>query len=78
MLDPTQILEYFGLVINSYRLFFALPGDKATEIKHKCDVAIKRNYLIAENGVNNGEFYIGDPGDAISAAAFQKNAGFLY
>lgn len=38
--DPTQNLEYLGLILDSCRLSFALPSAKALAVKSMCESAL--------------------------------------
>jgi hypothetical protein len=35
IIDPSQVIEYLGLVINTVRLSFSLPSDKTAKVKAK-------------------------------------------
>ena len=39
ILDPVQVMEYLSLLIYSNYLSFALPKNKAAEVKEKCDAS---------------------------------------
>jgi hypothetical protein len=45
IVEPSQVIEYLGLVINSVKLSFSLPSDKAATVKAKCDAALARSRI---------------------------------
>lgn len=40
IVEPSQLIEYLDLVLDTVRLSFSLPSDKATSVKAKCDAAL--------------------------------------
>ncbi|KAK4006475.1 hypothetical protein OUZ56_011629 [Daphnia magna] len=45
VLQPSQILEYLGLMVNSKRMSFALPADKVASVRTMCSGALSDNSI---------------------------------
>jgi hypothetical protein len=46
VLEPSKIMEYLGMVINSVELSFALPASKVQDVKRMCEKALSSGQVI--------------------------------
>jgi hypothetical protein len=77
IVDPAQILEYLGLVVDSVRLSFALPQLKATSVKAMCDAALKKGCIsLREIASIMGNFTWAIPTIPFAQAHFRRMQSF--
>ena len=76
-LDPAQVMEYLGLLINSNNLSFALPKNKAAEVKAKCDAALVKGVIsLREMASIMGNFTWAIPTMPFAQAHFRRMQAF--
>lgn len=77
IVEPSQIMEYLGLVINSNQLSFSLPSGKATEVKAKCDAALVKGVIsLREIASIMGNFTWAIPTMPFAQAHFRRMQAF--
>jgi hypothetical protein len=77
IVEPSQIMEYLGLLINSNNLSFALPDTKASEVKTKCDAALVKGVIsLREIASIMGNFTWAIPTMPFAQAHFRRMQAF--
>jgi hypothetical protein len=77
IVEPSQIMEYLGLLINSNNLSFALPDTKASEVKTKCDTALVKGVIsLREIASIMGNFIWAIPTMPFAQAHFRRMQAF--
>ena len=77
ILDPVQVMEYLGLLINSNNLSFALTKNKSAEVKAKCDAALVKGVIsLGEMASIMGNFTWAIPKMPFAQAHFRRMHSF--